>query len=541
MTETISFIPSRVKNCAEGGHVAGARDIIDDGSGITLDELVGNKEYASADFSGMGRVVFKKNIVNGVNTLTQEMMSDANTIYVIQYDFTLGEDITVPENCVLEFEGGSISGAYTLIGNNTAIEAPLYKIFNDDVLFNGSYNVKTLYAVWFGLIPNNNQIEFGSKIQRIFNVISSIYPKTHWSTGHYFGGILLKITAGKYWATQEITIPDNLSGVTISGDTQESVIVINKVPEGNTLFKHTTLEGLWEWKISNITFVSNNNRVFYLNCYYNSVIEDCSFYAGNNTIKLGLTCGTRIKRCSFVTSIDTCILIDGSGYVGPDTTFFIEDCWAQHIGTFITLLNSKGSEVHILNTTIEYSDRAFIFNYVFNATFTNCYFEGNTNNSTIYASNVKMTGCYFASSKKVEIKADGGASTFICELPIKTDSLAIGDFGDATNKVMKLYFGNDAFIDYNAKEALYKRRRITGTYVIGYGYLYEVEYIDSTNGKYFKGLIKRSGSQWSMQEKYSGNVQPSTANNAIYFGESDDYDESVSLHVKMIPDYLSES
>ena len=72
----------------------------------------------------MGRVVLRKNLIDGVNTLTQSMINKNNTIYVIQYDFTLDEDITIPENCVLEFDGGSISAGSgenkdTITGNNT--------------------------------------------------------------------------------------------------------------------------------------------------------------------------------------------------------------------------------------------------------------------------------------------------------------------------------------------------------------------------------------------------------------------------------------
>lgn len=64
-------------------------------------------------------VILKKNLVNGVNTLTQEMMSTTNTKYVVKYDYVLGEDITVPINCVLEFDGGSItqSNNYSLSGS----------------------------------------------------------------------------------------------------------------------------------------------------------------------------------------------------------------------------------------------------------------------------------------------------------------------------------------------------------------------------------------------------------------------------------------
>lgn len=112
MSEHMMPIPSRLYNAAVGGHVAGADQIIDDETGLTLDKVTGGaleeKEYTSGSDNGMGRVVLRKNLVEGVNTLTQNMINKSNTIYVIQYDFTLAEDITVPENCVLEFDGGHI-------------------------------------------------------------------------------------------------------------------------------------------------------------------------------------------------------------------------------------------------------------------------------------------------------------------------------------------------------------------------------------------------------------------------------------------------
>ena len=63
--------------------------------------------------------------------IVSQQMIQQNTIYVIQYDFTLGEDITVPANCVLEFDGGSLNGVnntYTLTGNNTLISYNSYNI-----------------------------------------------------------------------------------------------------------------------------------------------------------------------------------------------------------------------------------------------------------------------------------------------------------------------------------------------------------------------------------------------------------------------------
>ena len=49
------------------------------------------------------------------------MINKENTIYEIRYDFDLnGTEITIPEGCVLDFQGGSISnGTVTVI--NTKI------------------------------------------------------------------------------------------------------------------------------------------------------------------------------------------------------------------------------------------------------------------------------------------------------------------------------------------------------------------------------------------------------------------------------------
>lgn len=69
-------------------------------------------------------IILKKNLVNGVNTLTQEMMSAKNTKYVIKYDYVLVGDVTVPDNCVLEFDGGSVSGGIIISNSTKVINLP---------------------------------------------------------------------------------------------------------------------------------------------------------------------------------------------------------------------------------------------------------------------------------------------------------------------------------------------------------------------------------------------------------------------------------
>lgn len=105
---------------------------------ITVDEnnllKFKDKEYSPKDYSGMGRKVLRKHYVNGVNTLTQHMINKPNTIYIIQYDYCLAyQTIEIPENCVLQFEGGSfrngkLSGKVKITGNKKGI-------FKDGLIF----------------------------------------------------------------------------------------------------------------------------------------------------------------------------------------------------------------------------------------------------------------------------------------------------------------------------------------------------------------------------------------------------------------------
>lgn len=100
-----------------------------------------DKNYNTADYSGLGRVYLRKNIQTVVNPntgitystnlLTQQMLSKENTIYVLQYDYNLnGQTITIPSGCVLLFEGGSISNG-TLSGANTTLRGAIEHVFNN--------------------------------------------------------------------------------------------------------------------------------------------------------------------------------------------------------------------------------------------------------------------------------------------------------------------------------------------------------------------------------------------------------------------------
>lgn len=122
-----------------------------------------DRNYDPNNYSGMGRKILRKNMVNGVNVLTQKMMSCPNTVYVITYDYSLrGQEITVPENCVLQFEGGSFANG-TIEGHDTRIIGDV-KL---DCILTGTY-IGDIDGCWFIHNTEDNTVE----LQRFFNLLS---------------------------------------------------------------------------------------------------------------------------------------------------------------------------------------------------------------------------------------------------------------------------------------------------------------------------------------------------------------------------------
>lgn len=164
---------------------------------------------------GMGMVILRKNLVSGVNTLTQSMMpvnTGGNTIYVIQYDFTISGSITVPDNSILRFDGGSISGG--TISNLHEVDYS-----GDSCIFNGvsfTNSSVTLKLDW--LMPYK-----AKAITDTTNVSSML------SSAFNCGVKRIDVTSSYYYyisQTVSITEPD----LDIIGDTDFSTNVGNRTP-----------------------------------------------------------------------------------------------------------------------------------------------------------------------------------------------------------------------------------------------------------------------------------------------------------------------
>lgn len=139
----------------------------------------------------------------GNGQLSQSDFNNANTIYVIKYDFTFsGSTIFMKENCVLEFRGGSLSNG-TLIPKYTKIVGNGH-IFGNNFFFSkgaslGWYDNENpevnpanrghlantvLLAEWFGIKPKS-----GDQTNNINDAIAACQSLVNVKTLLFAGGI----------------------------------------------------------------------------------------------------------------------------------------------------------------------------------------------------------------------------------------------------------------------------------------------------------------------------------------------------------------
>lgn len=108
--------------------------------------VVVNATNPKSEMNNTTVIVLGKNVVDGVCTLTQEMLNKPNSIYVIKNDYVLSSDIFVPNNSSFLFEGGSISGKHIITFQNTFLDGAVeFK----NIRPKGNIKNRTSHIKWF--------------------------------------------------------------------------------------------------------------------------------------------------------------------------------------------------------------------------------------------------------------------------------------------------------------------------------------------------------------------------------------------------------
>ena len=125
----------------------------------------------------------KTEIISG-NTIYAEQDSTiyVGTLEIDTYPCTYENFITIPEGCVLEFDGGTLNNG-TLVGNNTAISAKPVRIFGDSLTVANlpdtpsgktTWNVDKAYCEWFGAVGDGAHDDTDA-FYKTLNEFSNLY------------------------------------------------------------------------------------------------------------------------------------------------------------------------------------------------------------------------------------------------------------------------------------------------------------------------------------------------------------------------------
>ena len=157
-------------NASGGGtinNLADDEDLVSVDKGENLSVLkFADRAYNLETHIGMGYKILRRNIIDGKNMLTQDMVNQPHTIYMIQYDFDLdGATIKIPEGCILDFQGGGIVNGKVFSDNKTTriVNPPKITESNDKIFF----------GVFFD--SNNGELTYRfEKINRPFEVVGQV-------------------------------------------------------------------------------------------------------------------------------------------------------------------------------------------------------------------------------------------------------------------------------------------------------------------------------------------------------------------------------
>lgn len=168
--EMLSESTKQFINASGGGtinNLADDEDLVSVDKGENLSVLkFADRPFSPDRFSGKGYKILRRNIIDGKNILTQEMVNQPHTIYMIQYDYDLdGTTIKIPEGCILDFQGGSIVNGKVFSDNKTTriVNPPKITESNDKIFF----------GVFFD--SNNGELTYRfEKINRPFEVVGQV-------------------------------------------------------------------------------------------------------------------------------------------------------------------------------------------------------------------------------------------------------------------------------------------------------------------------------------------------------------------------------
>ena len=271
--EMLSESTKQLIEASGGGTITNLADdeditSVEDSTGTNVLKLA-NRAYNPSNFSGKGYKILRKNIQDGKNVLTQEMINEPNTIYEIRYDFDLNGDIVIPDNSRLIFKGGSLSNG-TITGNFTV------KYPKGNAIYKKCIVEKININDFIDISSSNNRYSIDNALITIINSFKNT---------QYRSNIDIEFSQGIFYTIQQaIEIPARFNLIGVHGNA--FIHILSNFEEPTPLFTITS-DSDSSGYINNLQYIKN--IVFYNEGTDNNIIvislkkgyvlfENISFY-----------------------------------------------------------------------------------------------------------------------------------------------------------------------------------------------------------------------------------------------------------------------
>ena len=251
------------------------------------------------NLNGMGYIILRR------DKSFAEQLTQANTIYEIRYDFDLnGEEVTIPEDCVLDFQGGSLSNGDIILRNTTIVNPKFKECSFSGSCINDFYNIESFGAVRDSsdcskIINDIIKLYSNGKSKSIFipvgvwNISSPIVLWAGWDQvinlfGTGYRSVLNQVTDNEYIIKKYETT--NIHNITLRYKNQQSIsdekaiaVAVARscfsswnninICNANTAFGYIRLSDYDENALNNVGFCYVNDSFDVIRCYR------CSGYA----------------------------------------------------------------------------------------------------------------------------------------------------------------------------------------------------------------------------------------------------------------------
>jgi len=161
--------------------------------------------------------------------------------------FTESGTVTMPTGSTLRiYEGGLLSGTFTLVGDNTRLDAGLYQCFGSGVTITGTWVIDEVHSEWFGVTGTGNETALFRKMVNFANLSTS--------------GKLIKVQPGTFTINAirlysdisfigsgiDATIFNVVSdtGLWVKGSSGSEINVTSDILKGDTVISIASVTGL---------------------------------------------------------------------------------------------------------------------------------------------------------------------------------------------------------------------------------------------------------------------------------------------------------